>query len=93
MTRSNPSSPARLPGSPFLLVLMVAELGLNLGQHRGRFCRRGVCAIAVDIGSALGGAFGELTGWPVPPGLHIQAPSLCDGRAWRQSWRAPCMPP
>ena len=63
----------QITGIAFLLVLMVAKLVLTSVSIGGGFVG-GVFAPSLFIGSALGGAFGELIGG-LFPALHIQAPA------------------
>ncbi len=63
----------QITGIAFLLLLMVAKLILTSVSIGGGFVG-GVFAPSLFIGSALGGAFGELAAG-LFPGLHIQAPA------------------
>jgi chloride channel protein, CIC family len=63
----------QITGIVFLLVLMVTKLVLTSVSIGGGFVG-GVFAPSLFIGSALGGAFGELSAG-LFPGLHIQAPA------------------
>jgi CIC family chloride channel protein len=63
----------QITGVAFLLVLMGAKLVLTPVSIGGGF-EGGVFAPSLFIGSALGGAFGEVAGG-LFPGLHIQSPA------------------